>query len=131
MGLMSFYYASIHVCVYLTLELDLDIEELLYDIETRHHIIFGLAAWLLLLLLAITSITFIIKKMGKWWRRTHRMIYILGIAAVTHIFLASKATDSSPWIYIYLLSIFLLHRLFVIAIKKLRRKDDTGLEHFR
>ena len=131
MGLMAFYYSTLHLGVYLYMELDFDMEELIYDINTRKHIIFGLGCWFLLIILAITSPKFVIKKIGRWWRRIHRSMYVLSILAVIHHIMAVKVTDKLPLLYFGIIAILLFHRLAVAYIKPLYRADDTGLEHNR
>lgn len=131
MGLMSFYYAVIHMLVYLYFELDFDFEEFIYDVTTRYHIPFGLVSVLLLFVLAITSFKRAVVVMGRWWRRVHRSVYAISILAVAHILLARKITDELPWLYAALVLIFLTHRVLVAYVRVLKRSDDTGLEHFR
>ena len=131
MGLAAFYYAAIHLITYFYLELDLDFSEFIYDLTTRLHIIFGLSTFVLMLILAATSPKWVIKKMGRLWRPTHRLMYLLSITAVVHYVLAVKVTDTLPWIYAVVVTTLLLHRVLVRSIKALHRPEDTGLEHFR
>lgn len=130
-GLWAFCYAVQHFTLYMTFELDWVLEEFLYDINDRRHLWFGFSSLLLLTLLSITSFKWIIKMMKVWWRRVHRLNYLLGILATTHFYLAAKVTDPFPALYIGLLSAFLMHRILVKYFSSLQRKDDDGMEHLR
>jgi sulfoxide reductase heme-binding subunit YedZ len=50
---------------------------------------FGGAALLIMLALAITSTNGWMRRMGKWWKRLHRLVYAAGVLAVLHVALLS------------------------------------------
>ena len=51
----------------------------------RPFITVGFASFTLLIPLAITSTTAMIKRLGgKWWRRLHRLVYAIAIGGVVH-----------------------------------------------
>jgi len=89
-GLSVFFYACLHFFFYL-----------MRSIEKRgwvdpkyflHPVIFpGLCAFVILLLLAVTSNDWSINKMGyQKWKRLHRLIYLGEVAVFIHIFLKSS-----------------------------------------
>ncbi len=127
MGLFAFYYACIHLCIYLYFEMDFDWNEIYYDIKTRLFLWFGMIAWLLMLALAITSPTVIQRKMGKYWRRLHRGMYILSICALIHLWIEAKLIEPEQIIYASIIGIFLSHRLVVLLVRRWRRTEDTGM----
>lgn len=131
LGLYSFFYACIHVWTYLYLEMDFYWPDVWLEITERYFISFGIITWICLFLLAITSPHFIQRRMHAWWRRLHRLIYPLSILAVLHHYLAVKITDNTPLFYLVIIFILLLHRFLVAYSRRLRRKDDTGMEVFR
>lgn len=131
LGLWCFAYAVLHALAYFYFELGLMFEELFFDIATRRHMPFGLAALIMLLLLALTSTKSVMKMMGVWWRRLHRLIYVLSVCAIVHYALATKITDTLPIVYGGLVAILLMHRVFVRVIAQYRRPDDSGMEHVR
>ena len=45
---------------------------------------FGLAAFLILTALALTSHRPAMKRMGRNWKRLHRLVYLAGILVVLH-----------------------------------------------
>lgn len=131
LGLYCFFYASLHAWVYLDLELSFIWEELIYEINTRPFIVLGLISWAILFILAVTSINSIQRVMKRWWRRTHRSIYIIPVLLIVHIELATKATDNSSLWYACVIIILLGHRLLAANIRSFKRKDDDGLESIR
>ena len=53
---------------------------MLDDIAKRRFITIGVAAWLLLLPLALTSTNWAIRKLGgKHWNRLHKLVYVAAI----------------------------------------------------
>lgn len=131
LGNYTFFYATIHCVIYLHLDMDWDWQEVLYDIKTRHFLTLGLIGWLALIPLAATSFKAAQKKLGKYWRKLHRLTYVIAIVGVCHIWLEAKPTDYTPYVYTLAAGILLGHRLAVSAIRKWRRKDDTGMEVYR
>jgi sulfoxide reductase heme-binding subunit YedZ len=50
----------------------------------------GLAALIILLVLAATSFRYWQRKLGKGWRTLHRLVYLAAILVLVHYFLAVK-----------------------------------------
>ncbi|HEY1965737.1 MAG TPA: ferric reductase-like transmembrane domain-containing protein, partial [Acidobacteriaceae bacterium] len=65
LGVYAFFYASVHLLIYLKLYANFDWATLLNDLSRRRYIIAGFSAWLLLLPLALTSTQWSIRKFGK------------------------------------------------------------------
>lgn len=131
LGLWCLFYASVHFWVYMHFELDWWWEDLLFDIKERPFIAIGIGTWVCLVLLGITSPDGVRRAMGKRWRQLHRLMYVLSVAGVIHIFLEAKPNDYSPYWYIAIASVLLLHRILVNQYKGFRRKDDTGMPSYR
>jgi sulfoxide reductase heme-binding subunit YedZ len=85
LGLYAFFYAATHFSIYFWIEKSLSVPAVVEDTLRRPFILFGMAALLLMIPLAATSTNGIIKRLGaKRWKQLHRLVYICGIAAVTH-----------------------------------------------
>lgn len=110
LGLYSFFYASLHVSLYIGLDKFLYWDEIIEDILKRPFITIGLLSFLLLIPLAVTSTQKMIRRLGKNWLRLHRLIYVISITAVLHFYMMVKADTQEPWIYISLLLILLAFR---------------------
>lgn len=110
LGLYTFFYASLHVSLYVGLDKFLYWDEILEDIYKRPFITVGLLSFVLLLPLALTSTQKMIKRLGRNWLRLHRMIYLISVTAVLHFYMLVKADTQEPWIYILILIILLAFR---------------------
>jgi DMSO/TMAO reductase YedYZ heme-binding membrane subunit len=44
----------------------------------------------------VTSTDGAVRRMGRWWKRLHRVAYPLAVLALLHHFIQSKATVSEP-----------------------------------
>jgi len=129
-GLFCFYYASVHLGIYFSLDLALDWLELLVDAGERPFIVIGLVSWLLLLSLSMTSPKVCMRKMGHYWRKLHRSIYLIALLASWHFFWLAKLGNNEPFIYAFLVFILLLDRLLFATVLKPILKDD-GMESKR
>jgi sulfoxide reductase heme-binding subunit YedZ len=99
-GLAAFFYALLHISVYLALDLELSLAALWEDVVERKFITFGMMAFALLVPLAITSHDVMIKKLGALrWRRLHWAVYPIGVLAVVHHYFAEKGDQPGPWVH--------------------------------
>jgi sulfoxide reductase heme-binding subunit YedZ len=111
LGLFAFFYASLHFAAYLVLDRSLAWEEILRDLTERPYITVGLAALMLMVPLAITSTRGWIRRLGRRWRRLHRLIYLIAILGVLHFLWLVKADLREPLLYGGLLALLLAARL--------------------
>ena len=99
LGLFTFAYALLHFTAYALFEHSLSPAAIGADILERPFIALGLAAFLGLLALAATSTTAAMVRLGPWWIRLHRSVYVLAVLAVIHFYLEVKADIREPLIY--------------------------------
>ncbi len=112
LGLWAFAYAAAHLLFFLAMELDFSLSALWKEALKRRFIFFGLAAFLALLPLALTSTRRAIRALGgRRWQALHRLAYIAGIAASVHFLLRVKGFQIEPWLYAGLLAVLLGLRL--------------------
>ena len=84
-GLFAFFYATLHLLIYVALYSNFNVPAMFGDIAKRRFITMGVAAYLLLLPLALTSTTWAIRKLGgKNWNRLHKLIYVAVICGIIH-----------------------------------------------
>ncbi len=112
LGLFTFFYASAHLLTYLWFDQFFDWQEIFTDIAKRPFITVGVLAWLLLLPLALTSTTWMMKRLGRNWKRLHQLIYAIGLLAVLHFLWLVKADLREPLIYMGILLVLLGFRLW-------------------
>jgi sulfoxide reductase heme-binding subunit YedZ len=100
LGLFAFFYASLHLFVYLTLDQFFAWETILADVAERPFITVGFAAFVLMVPLAWTSTNAWIRKLGyNRWLRLHQLIYLSGALAVLHFIWRVKIDVSQPIAY--------------------------------
>ncbi|MFC6646915.1 sulfite oxidase heme-binding subunit YedZ [Granulicella cerasi] len=119
-GLYSFFYATLHMLVYVFLfsgydtatalegirahhwgvpwqQLKLIVPSMIDDVKQRAFIQVGLITWVLLLALAITSPQRVLRAMGgKNWQRLHRVVYVAGFLALMHFWWSLKKGNNAP-----------------------------------
>ena len=115
LGLFVFFYASLHMLTYVGLDYRFDINEISKDILTKRFIFVGFAAWLLLVPLALTSSKKMINILKHYWKKIHRLIYLIALLGVTHFIWLVKKDITEPLIYL-LIILFLL--AFRVRFKK-------------
>jgi len=84
LGLYTFFYATLHFTTYVWFDKWFDVAAILKDIGKRPFIMVGFAAFLLLLVLAVTSPRAMVRKLGRRWQTLHRAIYAIGVLAILH-----------------------------------------------
>jgi sulfoxide reductase heme-binding subunit YedZ len=84
---------------------------MLDDIAKRKFITIGVAAWLLLVPLALTSTNWAIRKLGgKNWNRLHKLVYVAAVCGVIHYWWQVKPGVLSPMRLTLVLAALLLAR---------------------
>ena len=73
--------------------------EIWSDIIKRPYITVGMASFLMLIPLAITSTRGMIRRLGKNWQRLHRLVYPIAIGGVVHYYMLVKADTREPLVY--------------------------------
>lgn len=109
-GLFAFFYATLHFLTYLVLDQFFGWSYIIEDIADRPFITVGFAAWLLLLVLAVTSTTGWIRRLRKNWQRLHRLIYAAALAGGVHFLWKVKADTREPVIFLVAIVALLLLR---------------------
>jgi sulfoxide reductase heme-binding subunit YedZ len=113
LGLFAFAYVLLHVMAYVGLDQFFDWSAIGKDIVKRLYITFGMAAFTMLIPLAITSTDGMARRLGGvLWRRLHLLVYPAAIAGVTHYFYMIKAGFTQPLIHALILAGLLAVRLF-------------------
>jgi len=125
-GLMAFYYACMHLSVYLLLDKGLDVSEIWADIVRRPYITVGMLAFTVLVPLAITSNGPMIRRLGaRAWQRLHRLVYVAAAAAALHFVMLVKVWWGEPLVYAGLIAALLLLRVGFRLRRRLRGRT-TG-----
>ena len=99
LGNASATYAGAHVLIYLILDQGLDWAGIWHDAFEHKRIFLGLAAFLILLVLAATSPVAMVRRLGKRWSAIHRWVYLAVILAVIHFALTKKLDWREPLLW--------------------------------
>lgn len=127
-GLAAFGYAVLHLGVYAGLDVGLDAAAFARDLREKPYILAGATALLLLVPLAATSTDAMVRRLGRHWRRLHRLVYLVGIAAAVHYLWGAKAGALAPQVYAGVLAVLLLDRVIASAARRARGGRDDGME---
>jgi len=84
LGLYAFLYASLHGLTFVGWDYGFNLRFLKPAILDQRFVLAGSAAFLLLLPLAVTSTRSWQKRLGKNWRRLHRLVYLASILVIAH-----------------------------------------------
>jgi sulfoxide reductase heme-binding subunit YedZ len=141
-GLYAFFYASLHLLTYVLLFSGYDVPAamaglraghllepwtqlvkiwptMLDDLKKRKFIQVGLAAWVILLVLAVTSPQRVLRAMGgKNWQRVHRLVYLAAGLGCVHYWWLVKTGVRTPWKVTAVLAVLLLVRVGFAVMKR-------------
>jgi methionine sulfoxide reductase heme-binding subunit len=110
-GLFAFFYGCLHFLTWIWLDKFFDPHEMWADIVKRRYITVGMAGFLMLIPLAITSTTGWIRRLGKRWQLLHRLVYFTAIAGVIHYYWLVKSDIRLPLMYAFFVTILLVWRI--------------------
>jgi sulfoxide reductase heme-binding subunit YedZ len=127
LGLFAFFYGCLHLLTYIAFDRFFRLTTIPHDIATRPFIAVGMAAFFLMLPLAITSTDAMVKRLGgKRWALLHRVVYVSGILGVLHYYMLVKSDWRVPITFAFLLAVLLGFRAFA-KYHQTRRPIPTGL----
>jgi methionine sulfoxide reductase heme-binding subunit len=131
LGLLAFFYASLHFLTYVVVDQGVDWRAIVDDIVKRPFITVGFTALVLLVPLALTSTKASIRRLGfRRWQRVHQLTYIAGVLAVIHFVWRVKIDLSQPLTYAAIVSVLLLLRvgLWFYRIRRSRTPPRPAVE---
>lgn len=120
MGLFTFFYATMHLLVFVVLDLSLSWDAFKDEVPKSPYILVGLLTYLLLVPLALTSTKKMQKWLGRHWVKLHRLVYVAGPTALVHYFWLVKKDYSEPLVYAMVIGVLLGIRVVAYYSKRLR-----------
>ena len=108
-GLFAFFYASTHLISYLFF-LRPDLRNIGEEVMNSPHITLGIAAYIFLVPLALTSNNLSVRALKFKWVRLHSVVYGVAILTVFHVIWSARASYLSAFIYGTIVVILLLSR---------------------
>jgi sulfoxide reductase heme-binding subunit YedZ len=113
-GLTALAYALTHLSLYVV-DQNFRLGLVVSEIALRFYLTLGFAVLLGLSALGVTSTDGWTRKLGRWWKRLHKAIYVLAPIALLHYFIQSKSNVSEPVFFSGLLAWLLLWRTLPMA----------------
>lgn len=113
LGLYAFFYATLHLLAYLLIDHALKWPIIGIDIIESPYIWFGVLAYIIVFLLALSSPKQAKKRLGKTWKILHRTIYIAAVAGIIHYYWQLKGNLAEPFFYLILIVLLLGFRIAV------------------
>src|SRR5690606_39097445 len=110
-GLYALFYVVLHFLTFLFFILQMSFADLGREIAQRPYITLGFLAFLLLLPLVATSFQAAQRKLGRNWKKLHRLVYVINVLAVLHIVWIVRSSYGDAVLYGTLVSFALLYRL--------------------
>jgi sulfoxide reductase heme-binding subunit YedZ len=124
LGLFAFAYALLHLLAWIVFDRAGSLRSVVEETIRRPFITFGMAAFLMMVPLAITSTTAAVKKIGaKRWKMLHRLAYVAAIGGVLHYWYKEKADIRWPLVFALIIGALLLYRM----VESLRPRSQTSL----
>lgn len=111
LGLIVFFYVAVHLLTWLFLDVQIW-NQIWKDILKRPYITIGMAAFTMLIPLAITSNNWSIRKLGPMaWKRLHWFSYPAVVLGAVHFIMVQKVWEAEPLIYLTVICALLATRL--------------------
>ncbi len=108
LGLLGFYYVVFHLIVWVWLDHGWNWGRLIEEVFKRPYITIGMAAFVILLPLAVTSNNWAVRKLEtKTWRRIHWWAYVATAFGAIHFLLVVKRWPPEPLIYTSIVALLL------------------------
>ena len=129
LGLYAFLFATTHFLIFSGVDFQFNWDYLKPEILEKRYIIVGLASLSILFLLAVTSFRWWKKRLGRNWKRLHRLVYLASGLVILHYAWAKKGDIFrlqgdilQPLFFGILVAMLLILRIPVVrsAVSKLR-----------
>jgi sulfoxide reductase heme-binding subunit YedZ len=109
-GVSALFYALVHFTLYIA-DQNLDVAKVASEIALRIYLTIGFAALLGLSILGATSTDAAIRRLGGNWNRLHKITYGIGILAMLHFFMQTKADVYQATLISGLFVLLMIYRL--------------------
>jgi methionine sulfoxide reductase heme-binding subunit len=127
-GLFTFFYACLHVSTWIGVDWFFDVNAMLEEVVKHKYILAGMATFLMLIPLALTSTNGWVRRLGGTrWARLHRIVYLVAITATVHYLWAVKKDTLFPLAYLATFLVLLGYRaVHVLRHRRARTRAAGG-----
>lgn len=122
-GVAAACYAVAHLCLYVV-DQNFKLLSVISEIALRFYLTIGFLTLIVLLALAITSTDGWVKKLGRNWKRLHRLAYPFAAVALLHFYIQSKLNVSEP---VFVSGLFIWLMAWRALPETWRRKQGIGV----
>lgn len=126
-GLFALFYASLHFLCYLLFLLQLRWFEISEDILERPYITVGFAAFVMLVVLGVTSSRAMVRRLGRRWKRLHQIVYAVNVLALIHLIWILRTDLTEAVIYASILFPLLAYRAYRYFASKVLRHINLSM----
>lgn len=126
-GLFTFFYACLHVSTWIGVDWFFDVNAMVEEVVKHKYILVGMATFLTLIPLAITSTNGWVRRLGgKRWARLHRLVYLAAIGGTVHYLWAVKKDTLFPLLYLATFVVLLGYRALYMLRHRRARAGAAG-----
>jgi sulfoxide reductase heme-binding subunit YedZ len=112
LGTFAFFLATLHLLSYVVFDQSLSLERIRKDVMEHRWVTVGFTAWLLMVPLAVTSTSGMVRRLGgRRWRWLHQLVYLSAAGGVLHFLWQVKKDVSTPAQFGLVLVVLLAARL--------------------
>mgnify|MGYP003323696471 FL=1 len=112
LGLFALFYASVHFLSWMAFILGFRWLAIAEELLERPYITIGFAAYLIILALGVTSPRAMVRRLGKNWKRLHKLIYLAAVLALIHLLWILRTDIQEVVLYGGILAVLLGYRVF-------------------
>ena len=128
-GLYAFFYGCLHLLTYVWFDKFFGAREIAEDVWARPFITIGMASFLLLVPLAATSTSGMIKRLGgKRWAKLHKLTYVAAVGGVIHFYMGVKADTTIPILFAVVLALLLGYRWVRSRMDATPKSETLGIQ---
>lgn len=111
LGLAVFFFVAMHLGVWMILDVQF-LGQVLNDLVKRPFITIGMASFVLMVPLALTSNNLAIRRLGpQAWNKLHKLTYAVVILGAAHNVLIQKTWETEPLVYLGIIAALLVMRI--------------------
>ncbi|MEO6447276.1 MAG: protein-methionine-sulfoxide reductase heme-binding subunit MsrQ [Gemmatimonadaceae bacterium] len=118
-GLFAFFYVCTHLSIYAALDVELNWADMVADVSKRLYITLGMAGFVLLIPLAVTSTKGWIRRLGSArWHWLHRAVFGTVVLGMIHYYMAVKKDITDPLLFTALFGFLFAWRILEAALRR-------------
>lgn len=111
-GVLAFTYVVVHLGIWVVLDMSLRWDQMWNDIWKRPYITIGMAAFVMMVPLALTSNNLAIRRLGPLaWRKLHKLAYAVAVLGAVHFIMVQKVWEVEPLVYLTVIVVLITARL--------------------